>query len=260
MKFGIFVFGDNHPELGRSNQKYYDEILTMAEWAEELGFDSFWLGEHHLYWYGTCVSPPMLILKAWEQEEFSHKGKYYQYDNATLYVKPVQKPGPPIWLAASSDDTLVKAGELGWPMMGIPFARSNNLLDVQAKNDLYKDNYIRSGHKAEPSIMVALHVYLNENENDAVTLSRPYFDRVTSFTKTHRRPGSKIPNFDELKREGLVVFTTPSQADAIFREYEKTGVTHVICMVNFGGVPMAHVRRTLELMSSEIFPRFQPTS
>ena len=61
MKFGIFIFGDNHPELGRSNQKYYQEVLTMAEWAEELGFDSFWLGEHHLYWYGTCVSPPMII-------------------------------------------------------------------------------------------------------------------------------------------------------------------------------------------------------
>ncbi len=61
MKFGIFVFGDNHPELGRSNQKYYEEVLTMAEWAEELGFDSFWLGEHHLYWYGTLVSPPTII-------------------------------------------------------------------------------------------------------------------------------------------------------------------------------------------------------
>jgi Luciferase-like monooxygenase len=61
MKFGIFIFGDNHPELGRSNQKYYQEVLTRDEWAEELGFDSFWLGEHHLYWYGTCVSPPMII-------------------------------------------------------------------------------------------------------------------------------------------------------------------------------------------------------
>src|SRR5918992_5695384 len=61
MKFGIFVFGDNPPEIGRSNQKYYEEVLTMAEWAEELGFDSFWLGEHHFYWYGTCVSPPMVI-------------------------------------------------------------------------------------------------------------------------------------------------------------------------------------------------------
>ena len=63
-----------------------------------------------------------------------------------------------------------------------------------------------------------------------------------------------------IKKEKRAVFGTPEDAIAIFREYEKTGVTHVICMVNFGGVPMAHVRRTLELMSSEIFPRFQPTS
>ena len=145
-------------------------------------------------------------------------------------------------------------------MMGIPFARSNNLLDVKVKNDLYTENYVRAGHKAELSIMVALHVYLHQNEADVVMLSRPHFDRVTSFTKTHRRPGSKIPNFDELKREGLVVFTTTPQAEEIFREYEKTGVTHVICMVNFGGVPMTDVRRTLDLMSREIFPKFEPAN
>src|SRR6266436_2691425 len=178
MKFGIFVFGDNPPKIGRSNQKYYEEVLTMAEWAEELGFDSFWLGEHHFYWYGTCVSPPMVIaalgqrtkkirlgpavavpafhnplvlaeeyafadnlcggrldfglgsgfspvefktfgitieeakerfweatdviLKAWRQDEFSHQGKYYQFDNVSLYMKPLQKPmrptsGFPLW-------------------------------------------------------------------------------------------------------------------------------------------------------------------
>jgi alkanesulfonate monooxygenase SsuD/methylene tetrahydromethanopterin reductase-like flavin-dependent oxidoreductase (luciferase family) len=61
MKFGIFIFGDNHPDLGRSNQRYYEKVLTIAEWAEELGFDSFWLGEHHLYWYGTCASPPKIF-------------------------------------------------------------------------------------------------------------------------------------------------------------------------------------------------------
>ena len=27
MKFGIFIFGDNHPELGRSNLKYYERYL-----------------------------------------------------------------------------------------------------------------------------------------------------------------------------------------------------------------------------------------
>ena len=332
MKFGIFIFGDNHPELNRSNQKYYEEVLTIAEWAEELGFDSFWLGEHHLYWYGTCVSPAMVIaalgqrtkklrlgpavsvlpfhnplivaeeyafadnlcggrldfavgsgfspvefrtfgmtmeeakerfweafdviLKAWTENEFSHKGKYYHVENGSIYMKPLQKPMPPTWIAASSDETLIKAGELGLPTMGIPFARSNDLAEVEAKNDLFKESYVRAGHKGTPDIMVAMHVYLHQNEEDAVRLSRPYFERVTSFTKTHRRPGSKIPDFADIKKAKLAVFSSPDDAETIFREYEKIGVTHVICMVNFGGVPMPDVRRTLELMSKELIPKF----
>ena len=333
MKFGIFVFGDNHPEIGRSNQKYYEEVLTMAEWAEDLGFDSFWLGEHHFYWYGTCVSPPMviaalgqrtkkmrlgpavavpafhnplvlaeeyafadnlcggrldfglgsgfspvefktfgitieeakerfweatdIILKAWRQDEFSHQGKYYQFENVSLHMKPLQKPMPPVWMAASSDDTLAKAGELGLPIMGIPFARSNTIHDVKAKNDLFKESYVRKGHKGTPDILVALHVCLQRTEEDAVKLARPHFERVVDYLKTSRRPGSKVPDLDNIKKEKLAVFTTPEDAVAILKDYEKIGVTHVICMVNFGGLPMTDVRRTLGLMSKEVFPKFK---
>ena len=332
MKFGIFIFGDNHPELGRSNQKFYEEILTLGEWAEELGFDSFWLGEHHLYWYGTCVSPPMviaalgqrtkrirlgpavavpsfhnplivaeeyaladnlcngrlefalgsgfspvefqqfgmtmeeakerfwegteIIVKGWTEERFSHQGKYYRFEDISLYMKPLQKPLPPIWLAASSDDTLVRAGQLGWPMMGIPFARSNTLADVKSKNDIYFESYAKAGHEGSPEIMVAMHIYLDKNERAAVDGARACFERATSFHKTHRRPGSKIPQLDNIKQERLALFTAPDDAVAILREYEKIGVTHVIGMVNFGGVPMGDIRRTLELMSKQVFPNF----
>ena len=314
MKFGIFVFGDNPPQIGRSNQKYYEEVLIMAEWAEELGFDSFWLGEHHFYWYGTCVSPPMviaalgqrtkkirlgpavavpafhnplvlaeeyafadnlcggrldfglgsgfspvefntfgitieeakerfreatdIILKAWRQDEFSYQGKYYQFENVSLYMKPLQKPMPPTWMAASSDDTLVRAGELGLPIMGIPFARSNTIHDVKAKNDLFKESYVRAGHKGTPDIMVALHVCLQRSEEDAVKLARPHFARVVDYLKTSRRPGAKVPDLDNIKNEKLAIFTAPEDAVAILKDYEKIGVTHIICMVNFGGLPM----------------------
>jgi len=331
MKFGIFVFGDNHPELGRSNQKYYEEVLTMADWAEELGFDSFWLGEHHLYWYGTCVSPPMLIaaigqrtkrirlgpaiavpsfhnplivaeeyaladnlcngrlefalgsgfspvefqqfgmsmeeakekfwegseiiLKAWQGETFSYHGKHYNFDNISLYMQPLQKPMPPTWLAASSDETLVKAGQMGLPMMGIPFARSNNLADVKAKHDLYTEAFAKAGHAGTPEIMVAMPMYLHPDDHAAVDEARPYFERNISFHKTHRRPGSKIPQLDNIKKDKLALFTDADNAVAILREYERTGVTHVIGIVNFGGVPMAEVRRTMELMSAQVFPK-----
>ena len=330
MKFGIFVFGDNHPELGRSNSAFYEEILTMGEWAEELGFDSFWLGEHHFYWYGTCPSPPMVIaalgqrtkkirlgpavsilpfhhplivaeeyafadnlcggrlnfaigsgfspveyktfgisleearerywemfdviLKAWTQDKFSHKGKLYQIENGSLYLKPVQKPLPPTWVAASSNESLIKAGELGFPIMGIPFVRSNTILDVKEKNDLFTESYVRAGHKAKPDIIVALHVYLHQNVEDAVKLARPYFERTLLFHKEYRRPGSKIPDFDNVNKERLVVFSSPERAAEIFHEYEAIGITHVICMVNFGGAPMGDARRTMELISTELMP------
>lgn len=332
MKFGIFVFGDNHPELGRSNQRYYEEVLTMAEWAEELGFDSFWLGEHHFYWYGSLPSPPMLIaalgqrtkkirlgpaisvlpfhhplivaeeyafadnlcggrlnfaigsgfspieykmfgmsledarerywetfdviIKSWTQKEFSHKGKFYQIENGSLHLKPLQKPMPPTWVAASSDETLTKSGELGLSIMGIPFARSSSILEVKEKNDVFKESYFRAGHKEAPDIIVALHVYLRENEESATTSAHICYQRVLEYLGRSRRPGAKVPDFDTVKKEKLVVFSSPERAAEIFREYENIGVTHVICMVNFGGVPMPDVRRTLELMSKEIFPEF----
>jgi hypothetical protein len=60
-----------------------------------------------------------------------------------------------------------------------------------------------------------------------------------------------------MRKEKLGVFSNSEGAEEIFREYEKIGVTHIICMVNFGGLPMPDVRRTLELMSKEIFPKFQ---
>jgi len=52
----------------------------------------------------------------------------------------------------------------------------------------------------------------------------------------------------------LALFTRPDDASAILREYEEIAVTHVIGMVNFGGVAMAEVRRTMELMSAKVFP------
>jgi len=129
--------------------------------------------------------------------------------------------------------------------------------DVKAKNDLYLDSYRKAGHQAAPEIMVAMHVYLHQNEPAAVDGARPYFERNISFHKTHRRPGSKIPQLDNIKQERLALFTAPEDAVAILSEYKKAGVTHVIGMVNFGGVPMGEVRRTLELMSEEVFPNFK---
>ena len=118
------------------------------------------------------------------------------------------------------------------------------------------DSFVRAGHKEKPDIMVALHIYLHPSEQDAVDSARPYFARVVDYLKKYRRPGARVPDFDTIKRDQLALFTNPDGACAILREYEKIGVSHVIAMVNFGGVPMPDVRRTLGIDVEGIFPSF----
>ena len=142
------------------------------------------------------------------------------------------------------------------PIMGIPFARSSSISEVKEKNDIFNEAYFRAGHNETPDIIVALHVYLGENADSALASARFHYARVLEYLATSRRPGSRVPDFETVTREKLVIFSMPERAKEILKEYEKIGVTHMIAMVNFGGVPMHEVRRTMELMAKEVFPEF----
>jgi alkanesulfonate monooxygenase SsuD/methylene tetrahydromethanopterin reductase-like flavin-dependent oxidoreductase (luciferase family) len=49
MKFSIFSVLDHYENGARSLNTLYGEFLDQVEYAEQLGFDAYWLGEHHFY-------------------------------------------------------------------------------------------------------------------------------------------------------------------------------------------------------------------
>jgi alkanesulfonate monooxygenase SsuD/methylene tetrahydromethanopterin reductase-like flavin-dependent oxidoreductase (luciferase family) len=55
--FGLWHHLRNPPSSGRTTGQLYAECLDQAQWAEELGFGSYWLTEHHLSSDGYCPSP-----------------------------------------------------------------------------------------------------------------------------------------------------------------------------------------------------------
>lgn len=68
MRLGLFSVVDHYPaELGRSTGEFYAELLEQAEAAEEWGFDSFWVAEHHFHEYGAVPRPPILLAAAAER-------------------------------------------------------------------------------------------------------------------------------------------------------------------------------------------------
>ena len=66
MKFGIDYFPDAHPDRV-SGQRYFAEVLDLAEYADELGYDSVKIVEHYFTSYGGYSPDPCLFLAACSQ-------------------------------------------------------------------------------------------------------------------------------------------------------------------------------------------------
>ena len=46
--FGLWHHLRNPASTGRTTEQLYADSLEQAVWAEELGYGSYWLPEHHL--------------------------------------------------------------------------------------------------------------------------------------------------------------------------------------------------------------------
>lgn len=65
MKIGLFSVADHYPnELARKTERLYAELLEQVEAADGLGFESFWVAEHHFHEYGGVPRPPVWMSAA----------------------------------------------------------------------------------------------------------------------------------------------------------------------------------------------------
>ncbi|HQU42542.1 MAG TPA: LLM class flavin-dependent oxidoreductase [Pirellulales bacterium] len=62
IRYGMFIMPFHDP--AKPLAQCYDEDLELIVRAEELGFDEFWIGEHHTMKYETIVMPEIFIGRA----------------------------------------------------------------------------------------------------------------------------------------------------------------------------------------------------
>jgi alkanesulfonate monooxygenase SsuD/methylene tetrahydromethanopterin reductase-like flavin-dependent oxidoreductase (luciferase family) len=61
MRMSIFSVQDHYPPRERTVAQLYDEVLAQAELAERLGYDTFWVAEHHFHEYGVVPNPAVML-------------------------------------------------------------------------------------------------------------------------------------------------------------------------------------------------------
>jgi alkanesulfonate monooxygenase SsuD/methylene tetrahydromethanopterin reductase-like flavin-dependent oxidoreductase (luciferase family) len=67
MRMSIFSVQDHYPSGARSVAQLYSEIIAQAELAEQLGYDTFWVAEHHFHEYGVVPNPAVMLAAVAQQ-------------------------------------------------------------------------------------------------------------------------------------------------------------------------------------------------
>src|ERR1051325_8217070 len=63
--------------------------------------------------FNRCIEGIEVIRRLWTEDHVSFEGKEIKIKDATVDPKPLQKPRPPIWIAANSDSMVERAAKIG---------------------------------------------------------------------------------------------------------------------------------------------------
>jgi alkanesulfonate monooxygenase SsuD/methylene tetrahydromethanopterin reductase-like flavin-dependent oxidoreductase (luciferase family) len=213
-----------------------------------------------------------VVLGLWSTPEYSHTGKYCTVNRATLVPPPIQKPHPPLYIAATrTPATLDFAVSTGHPLIvGV-------VLDTQDALDLCH-RFVRlsaaAGHHVPMSrIPFFRYFYVAETGAQALADTRKAFAWTLDMIQWRRTfsAGSEVhhhlddwrqrrppvpTSYDHLA-EHRAIFGTPETCVARMQALTQQGISYFGCNFAFGGLEHHKVLRSMELFAKEVIPHFR---
>ena len=113
-----------------------------------------------------------LIKRLWTEDEVTFQGEYFQVENATLGIKPAQKPRPPILIAATVDKMIRRAARIAdaWSAYG-----HGTVETLIRQTDLYKEALAEAGKPFPPEkFRLSKELYVGRSREEAERECFPY--------------------------------------------------------------------------------------
>jgi len=209
-----------------------------------------------------------IIKKCLYEEEFSFKGKYWQFSNVRMTTKPVQRQVP-IWVAAIGSKALAEAG-----------AQGHNLASGGPPDPekIYDKALTKAGHDPKKVQRGNLHIgHLAETDekawDEAESHMRYYIEWQVGMIKAQRalNPDAPVhaeleltvPPLGELRKTGRGPYAPAyvGSPETVIRKIEEDlkvrPMTQIIWCQGLPGQDSKVADRSVELFAREIIPHFK---
>ncbi len=207
-------------------------------------------------------------VKALWAGDYEHNGEFWKFPVSTSVPKPVQKPHPPVWIAARapvSYDYAVKEGcnIISWPLTR-PFSEA----------ELYKQRLddAMAAHPGanRPTFAMMRHTVVYANADDWEMPVKAAQRMLGQFENLFKNLGDvkdgfpkqvdleALANRDEFNARMLhdnLMFGTPDEVIEKLKRYDALGVDQFTYYASLG-LGFAEQKRSLELFINEVMPAF----
>jgi alkanesulfonate monooxygenase SsuD/methylene tetrahydromethanopterin reductase-like flavin-dependent oxidoreductase (luciferase family) len=212
----------------------------------------------------------MLIKQAWTQETCSFDGKFFQVPPTAVVPKPLQKPHPPLRIAANTPETAMFAGEQGYSVFVASPINPGVKLPEQVA--LYRRALRAAGQPTNrEDVAIAFPVYVADSvaqvrhEVEASFLN--YFLAISHQARLGERDSS--PEYAYLREirqrvetitwdqiEPVALYGSPANCIGKIQEiYTQCQMDQLICWFNPGGlIPHRHVLTSMRRFAEEVMP------
>jgi alkanesulfonate monooxygenase SsuD/methylene tetrahydromethanopterin reductase-like flavin-dependent oxidoreductase (luciferase family) len=199
--------------------------------------------------FRECVE---IVLAAWRQERVSYQGRFWSYEGIEVLPKPLQAPHPPVWLAATSPDSIRRAAEKGYDILQDPHSTH---AEIGAKREHYYDLLREHGYPTGGRVIpTARLLAVGDTDQEAEAIARAGAQwTVTSYANSKTRSG--LPSYhrdgvDPVERylNEVVIRGTPDRvADKILELRETIGLDYLMC------APLSH--ETFMRFTEKVLPK-----
>ena len=221
-----------------------------------------------------------ILLQAWTQDKVNFSGQHWTITDVPVYPKPVTRPHPPLAFAVTSPESINWAAKHGFAILSSGL--TNPVANSLAQREKYRTALVEHGqpqHVIDDLLarwVVTKHVYVAPTDAEAAADAKgPELWYQGSFIRSLR--ADTIPglhesvyreseemirrvsslDWDDLLDNSLLIGSPETVARKV-GELQSAGVGEVACWMNFGGIPTAKVRRSMQLFADEVIPQFRP--
>lgn len=215
---------------------------------------------------GAFLREMIPALRGLWRGDYAADGECWKFPAATAVPKPLQRPHPPLWVAARDLETHRFAVAAGCGVMATPLSKNDDeVADLAAKFDQAVGEH---SAMPRPRLMMMRFGFVGENEKEVDAAARALARYGRRFENLFRGIGQVRDGFPEpvgaaddddperlrVAREHHLV-GTPDEVIPRLKKYEALGVDQ-FCLNLDSGLDGAAKLRSLRLFAREVMPAF----